>query len=628
MGFKNIAKLLNKAKQVYEIKEIQLNESFSNIKKDINIDIPKNTNREDLNYENNYNNNDNNKKIYNNNWEEDLSLLKGAVSNLQQTQTLANNLNITNNNFMKGGMINDIITPEIEKNTHDLSKIPDNLINEVKTDWEPLNYLDVHEEYPLYKNSKVTIEFDEKTQKVLYKISEPELTEKEEEILKELKRAFIFVFENITYDTKDINHKNIVVEATSKLIKKYRIKLTEEQFDKVTYYLERDFIGLEILEPIMHDKFIEDVSCDGLGVPIFVNHLKYGPLEVNRTFIKEDNLNSFIIKLAQKSNQEVSMSKPILQGALTDGSRVEAIYGKEVSGKGSSFTIRKFREEPFTPIHLIEFGTMTTFLLSYLWLAVENKQSILVSGGTATGKTTMLNALSLFVHPSSKIVSIEDTPEINLPHEHWLPLISRENDGKSDVSMFDLLKASLRERPDYIIVGEIRGAEAAILFQGMATGHAGMGTVHAEKFADLINRMTIDPINLPKPLITELDICIFVKRTKVQKNIVRRISSVVEVEGYDSKTDTFTSNEFMKYSPVDDTFEFSEKSFVISHLLELRGGEESSLWTEIEKRRRLLEAMHKKRIFEFQDVINIFQQYYKATGDIFEFVNNYKIKEK
>jgi flagellar protein FlaI len=532
---------------------------------------------------------------------------------------------INPDSFDKNGELED---PEEEvTNSKKLAKIPDELLKTSTTDWEPINYRGIDEEYELYETSRVQIKYDEEAQKVLYKVIEPELTEEEVIQLDELKKGFVYVFEKFSPEFIDISGRDLIVEGAKKLCAKYKIRLDEQILRKLTYYLIRDFLGLELLEPIMHDPFIEDISCDGLNTPIFVNHLKYGPIEVNRKFTDTEKLNSFIIKLAQRSNQEVSLSKPILQGALPDGSRIEAIYGKEVSEKGSSFTIRKFREEPFTPIHMIEFGTMPPFVLAYLWLAIENKQSILVSGGTATGKTTILNALSLFVPPSSKIVSIEDTPEINLPHEHWLSLVARESEGKSEVTMFDLLKASLRERPDYIIVGEIRGAEASILFQGMATGHAGLGTVHAEKFDDLVNRMTIAPINLPKQLITELNIAIFMKQMKVRDNIVRRAASIVEVINYNPKLDRFYTNEFVRFNAQEDNFKLKEKSAIIEQLIEIRGGKEESVWTEIERRRRILDAMHKKKILEFKQVSDVIRAYYKESGAIFEYIESYVMEE-
>lgn len=557
-------------------------------------------------------------------------------SSMMQTPTF-----VMPSNFSNGGGINVIsknyINPDVLMNKNSmeekletksisLAKIPDNLIKKTKTDWEPINFRGIDVDYELYGLSRVLIKFNDHYQKLVYEIIEPQLSSEELGILEELKKGFIYVFEKFSPQALDVSGKELIIHGTKKLCLKYSIKLSDEQFKKITYYLERDFLGLDMIEPIMHDPYIEDISCDGLNIPIFVNHLKFGAIETNISYKEVNKLNSFIVKLAQKSNQEVSLSKPILQGALPDGSRLEAIYGKEVSEKGSSYTIRKFREEPFTPVHLIDFGTMPPFLLAYLWLAVEYKQSIMVSGGTATGKTTILNALSLFVPPASKIVSIEDTPEINLPHEHWLPMIAREGKGKSEVSMFDLLKASLRERPDYIIVGEIRGVEAAILFQGMATGHAGLGTFHAEKFEDLVNRMIIEPINLPKQLITELSIILFMKQVKVKNNLVRRVNSVVEVIDYNTKADKFTTNEFVSHSPIDDTFSFKEKSRVISHLLEIRGGSEDSLWKEIEKRRRILDTMHKEKFLEFNYVNKIIKAYYKNPSEIFEYIENLKIE--
>ncbi len=549
-----------------------------------------------------------------------------VISNTPSSNTP---INIVAKNYFNPDSFEEEEKKEVKpRKSVSLAKIPDTLLKKSATDWEPINYRNVDEKYDLYELARTHITYDEEDQKVIYQVIEPELSEDEKEYYEELRRGFIFVFERVASEDLEKGPEEIIVQGAKRLCQKYKIKLSQESLEKLIYYLKRDFLGLEIIEPLMHDPYIEDVSCDGLGIPIFVNHLKYGPLEVNRKYVSADKLNSFIVKLAQKTNQEISLSKPILQGALPDGSRVEAIYGKEISEKGSSFTLRKFRAEPFTPIHLIDFGTMPPFLLAYLWLAVENKQSVLVSGGTATGKTTILNALSLFVPPTSKIVSIEDTPEINLPHEHWLPMIARESQEKSSVTMFDLLKASLRERPDYIIVGEIRGEEASILFQGMATGHAGLGTVHAEKFEDLVNRMTIDPINLPKQLITELDIAIFMKQMKIKSNIVRRCSGVVEVVEYNSRKDQFLTNDFVEFDPAADEFSFSENSSIISNLLKLRGGSEDSLWSEIEKRRRILDIMHKKQITEFRDVSSVIKAYYKDPSEIFSYIEKYQLKER
>lgn len=617
---KKFSKLLEKAKKAYEEKPHSYDRILTN---PVSYSYDQTT----IPSFGSYNQNQQNSQTQTNSQYQNTTSSQPQINVIGQGQNPTAPINIIAKNYINPNnfeqdesLEQELSIPETKSKS--LAKIPENLLKKSSTDWQPINYRGIDEEYELNEYSRVRIVYDEETQKLMYSIIEPELTKEDEKTLDELRKGFIYVFEKFSPTVFGENQKELITEGTKRLAQKYGIKLEDDKLKIISYYLARDFLGLERIEPIMSDKYIEDISCDGLNVPIFVNHLKYGPLEVNREYNDTQHLNSFIVKLAQKSNQEVSLSKPILQGALPDGSRVEAIYGKEISEKGSSFTIRKFRAEPFTPIHLIEFGTMPPFLLAYLWLAVENKQSVLVSGGTATGKTTILNALSLFAPPTSKIVSIEDTPEINLPHEHWLPMVARETEGKSQVSMFDLLKASLRERPDYIIVGEIRGKEAAILFQGMATGHAGMGTVHAEKFNDLVNRMTIDPINLPKQLLTELNIALFQKQVKVKNNVVRRTFSVVEVVDYNTKADKFYSNEFMKFNTQDDTFEFKEKSAVISHLIEIRGGSEDALWAEIEKRRRILDLMHQKKILEFQEVSSVIKTYYKNPEGIFDFMRS------
>jgi flagellar protein FlaI len=624
--YKGIQKKINIQNETQDDK-LPLNNQKINNNNNNNINNTNSINSDTPNLENVPENSTIDGKNSMSNFEESINRgFEKVASNLAQIGNMPG-INIVAKNYITPDTFDSDASGEdvekVESKSSSLAKIPDKLLKESKTDWEPINFKNIDDTYDLYNLAKTKIEFNEEEQKLMYLIIEPELNEEEMEILEELKRAFIFVFEKFSPSTIENSGRNLLEEGTRKLCNKYSIKLNEEQFKKIVYFLDRDFLGLEKIEPLMHDPYIEDISCDGLNVPIFINHLKYGPIETNKMYTDNNKLNSFIIKLAQKSNQEVSLSKPILQGALTDGSRVEAIYGKEISEKGSSYTIRKFRAEPFTPIHLIDFGTMPPFLLAYLWLAVEYKQSILVSGGTATGKTTTLNALSLFVPPNSKIVSIEDTPEINLPHEHWLAMVARESNEKSQVTMFDLLKASLRERPEYIIVGEIRGSEAAVLFQGMATGHAGLGTFHAEKFEDLINRMTIDPINLPIQLITELAIVLFIKQIKIKDNLVRRVNSVIEVVEFDHKTKRIHTNEFISYRPEEDTFSFSEKSRLISHLIELRGGKEDSIWTEIEKRRRILDFMHKNKIMEFAEVNHIIKAYYKNPVDIFNYIEKF-----
>ena len=546
---------------------------------------------------------------------------ENQFGNYMTPNTINNKINIVTNKDIVFDE-NKNFKNEQQHERKKLSKLPMNMISEMVTTWEPSNPLKINETYELIKGAKVNIFYDKIKKISLYTLSEPIMSEVEKEELEEIKKHFKYLFE-ITQEKEGVEKKEKMIEKSCVYImKRKNIELTEKKLEKFLYYLVRDFLGFEEIEPLFHDKNIEDISCDGLGVPVYINHMKYGPLEVNIVYNDKKKLDSFIVKMAQKAKKEITLSKPILQGKLPDGSRIEAIYGEEISQKGSTFTIRKFREVPYTPIHLLKNGTIPSILLAYLWLALENKKSIIVSGGTATGKTTILNALSLFVPPSAKIVSIEDTPEINLPHKHWLAMSSRETGNSSDITMFELLKATLRERPDYIIVGEIRGEEANVLFQGISTGHSGMGTVHAENFESFVNRMTTRPINLSKSLLSEANIVIFLKQLTIKENLVRRVTSVTEIDKFIPKEDRYVLNEFIKFNQTKDSFQLSNSSIILNKLIEQKGGTEKNILTELEKRKRILEVMSERNILEFKEVSKIMKVYYQGTENIFNYIEN------
>jgi flagellar protein FlaI len=293
----------------------------------------------------------------------------------------------------------------------------------------------------------------------------------------------------------------------------------------------------------MNDPNIEDISCDGVGVPIYVYHRdqRFGSVRTNAKFDTEEELGSFVMRLSQKCGRSISIADPLLDGALPDGSRVQATSGSGISMKGSHFTIRKFTADPMTCVDLLNYGTVNSEILAYLWLAIEHGKSILIAGPTASGKTTMLNAPSLFIRPELKVITIEDTPELRLPHENWVSQVSRTGFGPEGVSgkklgeidLFDLLKASLRQRPDTIIVGEVRGREAYVLFQQMATGHPGMSTIHAESMMAVVNRLRTPPINLPPSLLQHLDLLLVLTRQRIKGKYIRRSKELVEVTGYD-----------------------------------------------------------------------------------------------
>ncbi|MHA1744035.1 MAG: type II/IV secretion system ATPase subunit, partial [Candidatus Heimdallarchaeota archaeon] len=293
-----------------------------------------------------------------------------------------------------------------------------------------------------------------------------------------------------------------------------------------------------------------------------------------------------------------------------------ATLATDIARRGSNFTIRKFTEKPLTPIHLLNYGTIDIKSLAYLWLAVDSGKSIIVSGGTASGKTSLLNVLSLFIRPEKKIVSIEDTPELRLPHPHWVPHVARtaigvEGEKKiGEIDLFDLLKESLRQRPDYIIVGEVRGKEAYVLFQEMATGHPSMATIHAENFTKLVDRLTTPPIGLPPNLIASADIIVFLFTTRYKDRQVRRVNEILEVLGYDSATKQPITTQIFRWNSMTDKFDVVGKSVVLKKIAASAGMSEKDVVEELERRMLVLSWMQKRNITEYREVHSVINQYY------------------
>lgn len=319
-----------------------------------------------------------------------------------------------------------------------------------------------------------SIKWNPRLGEAVYYVVEPKITKGDLDTVESVKR---FLEEKLDVDfikLGDVKGKQLLSGEVQKILGTMP-EIPETKKGSLNYYIERDIVGLGRIEALMNDPNIEDISCDGLNIPIYVYHRdpKIGSLKTNVMFKDDDELNTFVTKIAQKCKKSISISEPLLDATLPDGSRIQATLGTDIARRGSNFTIRKFTEQPLTPTHMIKYGTLDPMQLAYLWLAIENGMSILISGGTATGKTSLLNALSLFIRPNLKIVSIEDTAELRLPHPHWIPEVARTplsmKGSKGEVTLFDLLKSSLRQRPDYIIMGEVRGKEAFVLFQQMAS---------------------------------------------------------------------------------------------------------------------------------------------------------------
>jgi archaeal flagellar protein FlaI len=398
-----------------------------------------------------------------------------------------------------------------------------------------------------------------------------------------------------------------------------KLPVTQTQFDALRYRLIRDKEKLGALEPLIGDNQLEDISCSGLG-PIYLEHKIFKGLKSNIVFDDEKELDSFVIQLSEKMGKPVTYSEPIIDSTLPDGSRINLVYGGDVSRRGSNFTIRKFMDDPLSIIQLVEFGGLTYQIAAYLSLAMEHGMNLFVSGETASGKTTLMNALTTFLHPASKIVSIEDTPELQVPHPNWIREVVRGKPGESasSVTMFDLLRAALRQRPNEIIIGEIRGEEGAIAFQAMQTGHACMATFHAATVEKLIQRLTGHPINIPKVYVENLNLVVIQSMVRLPNGKEgRRILSISEIVGYDSPTDSFSYIEVFRWNPANDTFDFTGhmNSYLLEEVIAFKMGlppaRKRDIYTELEHRATFLRNMKDQGVFTFQDVYKVLSKAYR-----------------
>ena len=366
--------------------------------------------------------------------------------------------------------------------------------------------------------------------------------------------------------------------------------LTEYQVEKLLYYLQRDFIGYERIDPIKYDINVEDISCDGYDSPVFVYHSEYEQI-ISNVHHGTDELDDFVVKLAQRSGKGISKRSPQVDCSLPDGSRAQLTLGKEVSDHGTNYTIRQFKDVPFTPVDLINWRTFSLDEMAFLWLCIENHKSLIFAGGTASGKTTSLNAVSLFIPSNSKIVSIEDTREVELPQRNWIASVTRpsfSDDDKGDVDEFDLLEAALRQRPDYIVMGEIRGEEGRTLFQVMSTGHTTYTTFHADSVGEVLKRFTTDPINVSKTMFTALDLVSIQTSTRVKGRKVRRNKSLTEINHYDAENDEINVQDVYQWQAETDEFLQMGESNTLAEIRFDRGWDHATLSEEMFKRRVIL----------------------------------------
>ena len=395
---------------------------------------------------------------------------------------------------------------------------------------------------------------------------------------------------------------------------KGKIVVTPVQNSSIRYLLRRKLEGMGVMDPMIIDTNIEDISCSGLG-NIFVEHKIFGGLRSSIGFETHNELDKFVIQLAEGIKHPVTFREPCVDATLPDGSRINIVYGTDVSKRGSNFTIRKFSETPLSVMELIGFGALNYDMAAYLSMILQEQMNVWVSGETASGKTTLLNALTTFIPPEAKIVSIEDTPEVQVPHHNWIRGVTRgsaKNSESSEVSMFDLLKAALRQRPNLIVIGEIRGAEGAVAFNAMQTGHACMSTFHAASVSKLIQRVTGNPINVPKTYVDNLNVVVICQQVRLATGgLARRITSINEIVSYDSIADAFSFIESFSWDPVTDTFQFRgfQNSYMMEYKIAPRRGlsheKRRDVYKVLKRRADILKRIHEQGKIDFFEVYAI-----------------------
>ena len=392
-------------------------------------------------------------------------------------------------------------------------------------------------------------------------------------------------------------------------------RIPNEYLDNLSHKLLRDIIGYGKIDSLIQDDELEEIMIIGINKPVYVYHRKHGMMKTNIRYDDEQELTDLIDSMARQINRRIDKESPILDGRLSDGSRINATI-PPVSADGPSLTIRKFKKDPLTIIDLINSKTLSLELAAFLWLCFDGlgvrSANAIISGGTSSGKTTTLNALASFINPKERIITIEDTLELQIPHEHVIRMETRPSnvENKGELTMNDLVKNSLRQRPDRIIVGEVRAEEAITLFTALNTGHSGFGTLHSNSARETITRLTTKPMSVPKIMIQAIDFIIMQKRIYTPSGVsYRRISEVAEVVG--SEEGVIQLNKIFEWNPETDSIEnVSISSKTLTQIANLSGKSLYEINKEIENRELLLKHMVNQNIHRENEVNTILEMYY------------------
>src|SRR6266566_4857162 len=402
--------------------------------------------------------------------------------------------------------------------------------------------------------------YDHDRSEYIYEVWEPHLDPREKEFLDMIKDSLNRTLEYEWDKMAEKDKKEYISEAVDSFIKSRGLRLEPASKDKIVYYIIRDFVGYGPVDVLMADLRIEDVSCDGTSIPLFVFHQKYESIKTNVIFDDDDALNSFVVLLGQRCAKQISVANPILDGTSYEGHRVQATYSREVTTRGSSFTIRRYKEKPFTPVELVKFGTASAEMVAYLWVAGE-------SGA----------------------------------------------DGKAggEIDMYDLVRAALRQRPNYIVVGEVRGKETYTMFQAMATGHPTMSTMHADSVKSMVNRLENPPINTPRILLTALNFVIIQSHARIGDSIVRRMKQIVELVGFEPETNELITNTVYEWDAATDTFVYKGHSFLFDEIMEMKNMTHEEMEAEFQRRIDIVNYMVQKGMVDFREIAKIVVQYYQ-----------------
>ena len=413
---------------------------------------------------------------------------------------------------------------------------------------------------------------------------------------------------------RDERLSKTLTEDFEGIIEDYGLEMSEESKGKLHYYIIRDFVGYGKIDVIMDDPAVEDVSCDGPEIPVFIYHRELGSVKTNVIYDTDEELESIVVSFAQRCGRIITIAEPVLDATLPDGSRLNATLGREVTTRGSSYTIRKFSEDPLTMVDLLRFNTLDEDMGAHLWLSCQYGESIISAGGTASGKTSTMNSIALFIPPACKVISIEDTREINLPHENWIAGVTRggaEAESEGDIDMYDLLRAALRQRPEYVLVGEVRGKETMAVFQAMATGQITYSTIHADSVPSIVHRLENPPINIPRILILGLNLIILQAQVRVKGKRTRRIKELVEVIGIEPTTNEVITNTVYKWMPAKDEFKYGGHSKLYEKIMERENLTAEEVLEEVNRRSRIIIWMMKKGVRKHVEVASVINEYYR-----------------